>query len=129
MSVSSPGPLCEELGLYGEMLLLDSIELTNPVDQEKITKGVIFSFVKPHNVSWNTFDTWMKSICPGLSLPQLPALKSYIGWIETKIKELKRNHRDEEIKSVMKEPFLKECQQPNTSTLTVDREKVSSTTK
>ena len=29
----------------------------------------------------------------------------------------------------MKEPFLKECQQPNTSTLTVDREKVSSTTK
>ena len=71
----------------------------------------------------------MKSICPGLSLPQLPALKSYIGRIETKIKELKRNHRDEEIKSVMKEPFLKECQQPNTSTLTVDREKVSSTTK
>ena len=71
----------------------------------------------------------MKSICPGLSLPQLPALKSYIGRIETKIKELKRNHRDEEIKSVMKEPFLKECQQPNTSTLIVDREKVSSTTK
>ena len=64
-----------------------------------------------------TFDTWMKSICPGLSLPQLPALKSYIGRIETKIKELKRNHRDEEIKSVMKEPFLKECQQPYTSTL------------
>ena len=132
MSVSSPGPLCEELGLYGEMLLLDSIELTNPVDQEKITKGVIFElsqFRKSHNVSWNTFDTWMKSICPGSSLPQLPALKSYIGRIETKIKQLKRNHRDEEIKSVMKEPFLKERQQPNTSTLTVDREKVSSTTK
>ena len=118
MSVSSPGPLCEELGLYGEMLLLDSIELTNPVDQEKITKDVIFElsqFCKSHNVSWNTFDTWMKSICPGLSLPQLPVLKSYIRQIETKIKELKRNHRDEEIKSVMKEPFFKECQQPNTS--------------
>ena len=58
MSVSSPGPLCEELELYGEMLLLDSIELTNPVDQEKITKGVIFElsqFRKSHNVSWNTF--------------------------------------------------------------------------
>ena len=117
MSVSSPGPLCEELGLYGEMLLLDSIELIDHVDQEKITKGVIFElnqFRKIHNVSWNTFDTWMKSICPGSSLPQLPALKSYIGRIETKIKQLKRNHHDEEIKSVMKEPFLKECQQPNT---------------
>ena len=42
MSVSSPRPLCEELGLFGEMLLLDSIELTDPVYQEKITKGVIF---------------------------------------------------------------------------------------
>ena len=29
----------------------------------------------------------------------------------------------------MKEPFLKECQQPNTRTLTVDREKDSSTAK
>ena len=38
MSVSSPGPLCEELGLYGEMLLLDFIELTNPVDQGKLPK-------------------------------------------------------------------------------------------
>ena len=54
----------------------------------------------------------MKSICPGLSLPQLPTLKSYIGQIETKIKELKRNHRNEEIKSVMKEPFLKEVNNP-----------------
>ena len=132
MSVSSPGPLCEELGLYGEMLLLDSIELTNPIDQEKITKGVIFElsqFRKSHLVSWNTFYTWMKSICPGSSLPKLPALKSYIYRIETKIKQLKRNHCDEEIKSIIKEPFLKECQQPNDSTLTVDREKVSSTTK
>ena len=132
MSVSSPGPLCEELGLYGEMLLLDSIELNNPVDQGKITKGVILElsqFRKSHNVSWNVFDAWMKSICPGSSLPQLPALKSYIGRIETKIKQLKRNHCEEEIKSVMKEPFLKECQQPNTRTLTVDREKDSSTAK
>ena len=38
MSVSSPGPLCEEVGLYGGMLLLDSIELTNPIDQEKLPK-------------------------------------------------------------------------------------------
>ena len=132
MSVSSPGPLCEELGLFGEMLLLDSIELTDPVDEEKITKGVIFElsqFRKSHNVSWNAFDAWMKLICPGLSLPQLPALKSYIGRIETKIKQLKRNHRNEEMKSVMKEPFLKECQQPNASTLTVDREKNSCATK
>ena len=71
----------------------------------------------------------MKSICPGSSLPKLPALKSYIYQIEIKIKQLKRNHCDEEIKSIIKEPFLKECQQPNDSTLTVDREKVSSTTK
>ena len=42
MSVSNPGPLCEELGLYSEMLLLDSIELTNPVDQEKILPKVLF---------------------------------------------------------------------------------------
>ena len=34
ISFSSPGPLCKELRLYGEMLLLDSIELTNTVDQE-----------------------------------------------------------------------------------------------
>ena len=43
MSVSSPRPLCEELGLHGEMILLDSIESTNPVDQEKTTNlSVIF---------------------------------------------------------------------------------------
>ena len=132
MSVSSPGPLCEELGLFGEMLLLDSIELTDPVDQKKITKGVIFElsqFRKSHNVFWNVFDAWMKSICPGSSLPQLPALKSYIGQIEAKIKQLKRNHRNEVMKSVMKESFLKECQQPNARTLTVHREKNSCTTK
>ena len=76
------------------MILLDYIELTNPVDQEKITKGVIFElskFRKSHNIFWNAFDTWMKSINPGssLSLLQLPALKSYIGRIETKLKKLK----------------------------------------
>ena len=59
----------------------------------------------------------------------LSALKSYIGRIETKIKQLKRNHCEEEIKSCLKEPFLKECQQLNTRTLTVDREKDSSTAK
>ena len=64
MGVSSPGPLCEELGLYGEMLLVDSIELTNPADQEKITKGAIFElsqFRKSH-IFWNAFNTWMKLI-------------------------------------------------------------------
>ena len=64
MSVSSPGPLCEELGLYGEMFLLDSIELTNPLDQQKITKGVVFElsqFCKSHKVSWNTY-LWMDEI-------------------------------------------------------------------
>ena len=77
MSVSSPGPLCEDLGLYGEMLLL-YIELTNPVDQEKIIKGVILEssqFCKIHNAFWNPFDTWMKSFCPhsSLSLLRMPA--------------------------------------------------------
>ena len=108
MSVSSPGHLCEELGLYGEIFLLDSIELTNPLDQQKITKGVVFElsqFCKCHKVSWNTFYGWMKSICSGSSLPQLPALKSYIGRIEAKIRSLKRNHHDEEMQSVMKKPF------------------------
>ena len=47
------------------MLLLNSIKLTNPVDQEKITKDVIFElsqFRKSHNISgmhlihkWNQF--------------------------------------------------------------------------
>ena len=55
MNVSSPEQLCEELGLHGEMLLLDSIELTNPVDQEKITKGGIFEFCKSHNIFWNIY--------------------------------------------------------------------------
>ena len=67
MNVSSPGLfyVCEELGLYGEMLLPYSIELSNPVDQEKITKGAIFEFIqfhKSHNVSWNTFDTWKSTL-------------------------------------------------------------------
>ena len=118
MSVSSPGPLCEELGLYGEMLLLDSIELTNPIDQVKITKGVIFElsqFRKSHLVSWNTFYTWMKSICPGSPLPKLPALKSYIYRIETKIKQLKRNDCDEEIKSVIRNHFSRNVNNPMTA--------------
>ena len=41
MDVSSPGPLCEEIGLYGEMLALDSIELMPTIDQEKIYKDVV----------------------------------------------------------------------------------------
>jgi len=69
----------------------------------------------------------MLVICPGSSLPQLPALKSYIGWIETKIRNLKQNHHDEELQSVMKEAFLKDCHQPTASTLKVDREKASRT--
>jgi len=61
-----------------------------------------------------------------LSLPQLPALKSYIYRIETKIKQL---NREEEIKSVIKELFLKDYhQQPNASSA-VNTENVSTITK
>ena len=46
MDVSSPGPLCEEIGLYEEMLALDTIALMPIVDQRRITKGVVLGFEK-----------------------------------------------------------------------------------
>jgi len=34
MDVSSPGPLSEELGLYGEMLVLNKIELMPAINEK-----------------------------------------------------------------------------------------------
>ena len=41
MDISSRGRLCEEIGLYSEVLALDSIELIPKVDQGKVTKGLV----------------------------------------------------------------------------------------
>ena len=44
--ISCPGPLYEEIGLYSEMLALDSIELMPTIDQEKVSKGVVLELTK-----------------------------------------------------------------------------------
>ena len=41
MDIRSRGRLCEEIGLYSEVLALDSIELIPKVDQGKVTKGLV----------------------------------------------------------------------------------------
>ena len=38
MDVSSPGPLCEKIDLYAEVLTLDSIELMPTIDHKKASK-------------------------------------------------------------------------------------------
>lgn len=111
MDVSNPGPLCEEIGLYGEMLALDSIELMPTVDQEKVSKGVVLElsqFRKSNNFSWGKFYSWMKAICPGSTLPPLSAMKSSIYRTESKVKQLKRNHHHHDIILIKNEPFLTE---------------------
>lgn len=63
MEVSSLGPLCEEIGLYSEMLALESLALMPTVDQVKITKGVVLElsqFRRSNKFSWNEFHSWMK---------------------------------------------------------------------
>ena len=111
MDVSSPGRLCEEIGLSCEMLALDSIELMQTVDQEKISKGVVLElnqFHRSNQFSWSKFYSWMKAICPESTLPPLPAMKSSIYRIENKIKQLKRNHHDDDIVLIKNEPFITE---------------------
>ena len=58
MDANSPGPLCEELGLYGEVLALNSIALMPILDRKSITKGVLLElnqFRKDNNLPWSTF--------------------------------------------------------------------------
>ena len=58
MDTSSPGPLCEQLGISGEILVLDTIGLMPAIDHSKITKGVkleLNQFRKSNNLSWNHF--------------------------------------------------------------------------
>jgi len=109
MDVNSPGPLCEEIGLYGEILALDSIELMPTIDYEKVSKGVVLElsqFRRSNKFSWSKFHSWMKAICPESTLPPLPAMKSSIYRIENKIKQLKRNHRGDDIVLIKNEPFI-----------------------
>lgn len=56
MDVSSPGPSCEKIGLYAEILTLDSIELMPTVDQEKVSKGIVLELNQFHR-SNNFFGT------------------------------------------------------------------------
>ena len=111
MDVNSPGPLYEEIGLYAEVLVLDSIELISTIDREKISKGVVLElsqFRKSNNFSWNKFHSWMKAICPEMTLQPLSAMKTSIYRIENKIKQLKRNHHDDSIAVIKNEPFITE---------------------
>ena len=104
MDVSSPRPLCKEIGLYGEMLALNSVELMPTIDQEKISKGVVLEL--SHFCS--TFHSWIKAICPASTLPPLPAMKSSIYRLENKIKQLKCNHHHDDIVLIKNEPFITE---------------------
>ena len=86
MDVSSPGPLCEKIGLYAEVLTL---KLMPTIDQEKASKGVVLElsqFHRSNNFSWNKFHSWMKALYPEMTLPPLPTMKSSIYRIENKIK-------------------------------------------
>ena len=109
MDVSSPGPLCEEIGLYEEMLALDTIALMPIVDQRRITKGVVLElnqFRKSNNFSWNNFHAWMTALCPRSTLPSLAVMKSSIYRIESKVKQLKRNHHNDDVYLLTNEPFI-----------------------
>ena len=109
MDVSSPGPLCEEIGLYEEMLVLDTIALMPIVDQRRITKGVVLElnqFRKSNNFSWNNFHAWMTALCPRSTLPSLAVMKSSIYRIESKVKQLKRNHHNDDVNLLTNKPFI-----------------------
>ena len=111
MEISCLGPLCEEVGIYSEMLALESLELMPHIDQLKITKGVVLElsqFRRRNNFSWNQFYSWMKAICSISTLPPLPVMRSSVYRIENKIKQLKRNHHDDHIVIIKKEPFIAE---------------------
>ena len=109
MDVSSPGPLCKEIGLYGEMLAFNTIALMPIVDQRRITKGVVLElnqFRKSNNFSWNNFHAWMTALCPRSTLPSLAVMKSSIYRIESKVKQLKRNHHNDDVNLLTNKPFI-----------------------
>ncbi|XP_065893139.1 uncharacterized protein [Dysidea avara] len=125
MDVSSPGPLCEELGLCGEILVLDTIGLMPTIDQKKITKGVVLElnqFRKGNNLSWNHFHAWMIALYSRSTLPSLSVIRSSIYRIENKVKQLKRNHHNDDIIILTSEPFITACNKDSSSSFGPDDE-------
>ena len=59
-----------------------------------------------YNFSWHKRYAWMEALCPESILPRLPAVKSSIYGSETKIKQLKGNHRQDDINLIQNEPFI-----------------------
>ena len=47
-------------------------------------------------------------MCPESTLPPLAAMKSPIYWLENRIKQLKRNHHDDDIALIKNESFFTE---------------------
>jgi len=72
-----------------------------------------------YNFSWHKRYAWMEALCPESILPPLPAVKSSIYRLETKVKQLKRNHRQDDINSIQKEPFI-EMTEKQTNSLKTD---------
>jgi len=115
MDTSSPGPLCEELGISGEILVPDTIGLMPAIDHSKITKGVILElnqFRKSNNLSWNHFHAWMTALYLRSTLPSLSVIRSSIYRIENKVKQLKRNHHNDDITLLTSEPFIQATMNP-----------------
>ena len=72
-------------------------------------------FRKKNNFSWHKHYAWMEALCPELILPRLPAVKSSIYGSETNIKQLKGNHRQDDINLIQKEPFIETTEKQTSS--------------
>ena len=100
------GPFCRQIGILTDALI--SKTSTLPVLKgEELNKGVVLElneFRRSNNISWEQFYSWLCALVDNIQ--PLHTIQVKINRLESKLKELKRNKRQDALPELNSEPFF-----------------------
>lgn len=106
---SFPGPCCEKYGISTDLLLSNSATAFPVIPLESFTKEIALELNgvrRKHNIKWEQYYEWVKQLCYPSTLSSLNAIKTSISRLEKKVKEMRRNHKNDQLCELHSKPFF-----------------------
>ena len=104
-----PGPFCKQIGILTDALLSD-VNALPVVETKNFNKGAaleLSEFRRNNDILWEDFHSWIEHLCAQAdNSPTLHTIQVKITRLESKLKELKRNKRQDILTKLKSEPFF-----------------------
>ena len=104
-----PGPFCKQIGILTDSLLSD-VNALPVVETKNFSKGTVLElseFRRNNDIPWEDFHSWIEHLCAQAdNSPTLHTIHVKITRLESKLKELKRNKRQDLLSKLKSEPFF-----------------------